>query len=1392
MKRIKGISVVLILATLLQLFTGIVSFAQNEADANKENHPVWYLRESFGSASSWDKARAWNGTNTNTGLGLNGVELADDSTAQKSEAYRALNDIDSGIITLDFDFRVDRYCDNVAFRLLNDTETVFGIVTKGTNIYLEQPENTTEYISNYTPSVINKDKVNYIVAHIDMDNKKIIDIYIDGVKCIENKPFANDAGKINGFDVETAEAGKVVLTNQRVHIYKGYIVMDDFFNNREVNQIGWDFQKNGGTLSVYTANNRNVDRYSMQMNTSQGGIKATKKFNAESGHLIFEASVLQPKKRNGITISVNNGSNSVISVTTDGTNFKYGAQPFYNYMDNMWYVLKFDMDLNNKTANLYLNNKLKAENIKLNYSSIDNITIDAGQNDIPTIIDDVKLYHAYEYPEDYVPEPVKPEKVDDSFLFGMQMCPLWTEGLYTKSWDYVKAAPDRMPILGAYDEGNPEVNDWEIKWLIDHGFDFQWVCTYPSYQMNFSKTAVASPTKPDMVREGNALYEGFMNAKYSSNFKFAICMENSFLTQGPAIRDYFYDVVVPYWIEYYFKDDRYLKIDGRPVMSVLVMDSFLNMFEGTDGLTGTESIKAGVDKFRQMCIDAGVGNPYITDQPTQNGYSGKAYTYYSQCGIDGTAAYGYNQKMTLGQQRQVLEKGLEAGTTVGVETVPCLAPRRGDDPWLNGTNETGFKSTEDEFNHTLEWVKDTFSGASQTKLAKQLVMLATWDEYGEGHCLCPSVGDGFKYLDCIRRIFCKKYEHDEAIPTEKQKERVNKLVVQDRKPGFLSDAMVKAQILEKPTPEIPDTVKEVWNFTDASVEQEWGVESGISENSITSEGWVIQPSNTTPTITFNKKVSYDISDVTYMKIRMKQSKHSTGGYAYWITSTAGEYDTKNMACHFSASVDGVKEFRDYYIPVGEKIRWKGNLTGLKINLGVLTDTSDNFVIESISFLSDDKLTKMTKVSLDGANYILNPAPVTNNGVVMIPLREMCEILGISVENYARTNSYLILGQNSVIVTEGSLTAKKNNSVITLQEAPYKISKIVNDTLYVPINVIAETLGRKVSYDQRNNVVDVESSKQKTVTANRKILGELSGGDAEAFYDLSGVNKITYEKGITILTGGGYPTPLSRAFAGIKMEDVKVVAFKFTSSSAGSMKFLYSTMEDSMITADKASRAIPVAAGENYIEEPTSSLFAWEGTANIFRFQPPAGKTLEIEWIRFLGDPLPVKEGEINASSCMTYDEEFCSWEFYENTEYDGWLQNKFVGSMNTNSGILNFKVAGTKPSLVTAGTLNIDASKIKSIDIALKNETAGEKLKLYYITDSKDAWSENKVFDISITPNDQYDKTYSIDVGSSPAWKDTIKKFMLVTEGKKGRLSIDYIRLNYNTEQGGVVNENQE
>ena len=1383
-KKFKALSSILALTFIIQLLSGVAAYAANEPDP--EYYPTWYLKECFGSASSWDKARAWNGTNYGVGSGLNGVALTDNSDTQRSEAYRAINEIKSGVITLDFDFRMDRYTDGVGFRLLNDMDTVFGIVTKGTGLHLEQPGNQTLFLHDYKTFAVNKDVINYIVAHIDLDNKRILDVYINGTKCVEDKPLVTDAELINGFDIETTEKDKVLLDNQRIYIYKGYIVREDFFDAQRINPIGWEYENQGGTLSVYAANNRNVDRYSMQMNTAEGSIKAIKKFNAVGGHLVFETSVLQPKKRAGINISLNSGNSPVLSVISDGNSFKYlnngTYTPFYDYLQNAWYIVKFDIDLENQTAKLYLNNKLKAEGISVNTKTVDNITVTADRDEKVAIIDDVKLYHPQEFTGDYVPEPQKPQK-DSNFLFGMQMCPLWTEGLYTKAWDYVKAAPDRMPILGAYDEGNPEVNDWIIKWLVDHGYDFQWVCHYPSYQMNFSSTAVNSPIKPDMCRDGNSLYEGFMNSKYGNDFKFAIVMENSFLTQGAAIRPYFFDALVPYWIEYYFKDPRYLKIDGRPIVSVYLMDDFLNMFTGMDGLSGNEAIKAGVDKFKKMCVDAGVGEPYLLSQAGDvSCYLGKSYVYYAQVGVDGINAYGYPQQTTLGQQMQILENGLVNSDKYGVDTVPCLVPIRGDDPWLNGQNSCGYKSTSEEFEYALNWAKERFANASQSKLSKQMVMTATWDEFGEGHTMCPNQGDGFKYLDCVRKVFCGSDKHEEAVPTAQQKERVNKLVVQDRKPGFLSDAKLYLQVLENPRREVPSTVKYEWDFTNIGEENIWGVSSDISDASLTSNGWVLQPSSSKPTIAITKKVAYDICDVTYIRIRMKQSKFSTGGYAYWITSANGDYNEKEMVCHFSASVDGEDEFRDYYIPVGEKVRWRDNLKGLKINLGVVTDTADNFVVQSIAFLSDDELTKMTKVNTDGANYVLNPAPVEKNGVTMLPLREVSDILGFAIEFYGRTNSYLLVSKNQVEVTEGKTEAKKNAKTITIPEAPYRISKRINDTVYVPMSVFEEATGRKFTYDKKNNIINVEAAKSNTKVVNRRILGELTGGDAQAFYNLDGVNKITYDNGKTIIESGGYPTPLSRAFQGINMDEVKVVAFKFDSSGSGSMKFLYNSREDTLITADKASRAIPVAAGENYIEETTSSLYNWTGTADIFRFQPPAKKTIELEWIRFLGDPLPEKEGAKDLSSSMDYEDDFCSWEFEKNTEFNGWSNNKFIGDMSIVGGALNFVIAGANPMLTTYGNLDIDASKIDSIDICLRNNTAANGIKLYFAGKNEKVWGNAKCFDISISPNDQYDKTYHIDVGSNSAWSGKIGKFMLAPQGRKGDISIDYIRLNYKAE----------
>ena len=53
-----------------------------------------------------------------------------------------------------------------------------------------------------------------------------------------------------------------------------------------------------------------------------------------------------------------------------------------------------------------------------------------------------------------------PRPVDTGrYLLGAVMCPLWHDG---SRWGAIARFPEREPLLGWYDEGDPEVTDWEI------------------------------------------------------------------------------------------------------------------------------------------------------------------------------------------------------------------------------------------------------------------------------------------------------------------------------------------------------------------------------------------------------------------------------------------------------------------------------------------------------------------------------------------------------------------------------------------------------------------------------------------------------------------------------------------------------------------------------------------------------------------------------------------------------------------------------------------------------------------------------------------------------------------------------------------------------------------
>ena len=64
----------------------------------------------------------------------------------------------------------------------------------------------------------------------------------------------------------------------------------------------------------------------------------------------------------------------------------------------------------------------------------------------------------------YVPEP-QPVKS------AVEITAIYYPGTDQMSeWDVIaQTCPERKPLLGWFDEGNPEAIDWQIKWAVEHG-----------------------------------------------------------------------------------------------------------------------------------------------------------------------------------------------------------------------------------------------------------------------------------------------------------------------------------------------------------------------------------------------------------------------------------------------------------------------------------------------------------------------------------------------------------------------------------------------------------------------------------------------------------------------------------------------------------------------------------------------------------------------------------------------------------------------------------------------------------------------------------------------------------------------------------------------------------
>jgi hypothetical protein len=657
----------------------------------------------------------------------------------------------AGKVTWEFRFMLPAAMDGAAWQLRNLNQPAVSIITQNGQLCYEtagQPVAlaTVAYGHEYGIKVV-----------ADL-SARLADIYVDGQLMAPATPLVNPVASLDYVLIKTGDAATGSMYLPMVRVYRGYSVCETFATcatNRVPDD--WQTAPQGGFATVQSFPcAAKPDAFSLKLTN---GTSVTKSFEADAGtNVVWEFKFLLPQKTNGAAAELFVGNRPIFNLVTAGENLSYintNGQPVplvTNYLANLWYAVKAVVNSQAGTAQIFVNGKLvpAAASFTSPGTNFNGVGFRAGQGTM--WVDDVRVYPWQDYPTNYVPLP-QPVAVQGHYLLGVQSCSLWEEGDAYAGWGYIEPyAQRRTPYLGWYDDGNPEAADWEIKWQVEHGIGFELYCWYrPNDAINY-------PIKDGVLEQG--LRDGFFNARYSQLKKFAIMFTDQ--GAGRTNPNDWTNNIIPYWIEYFFKDPRYLKINGKPVVSIYSYADFEN---DLGGVTGG---KQATDALRAACAKAGFPGVIILMEERNGSMS--VMQQMQAMGVDYCYAYTWGTGDVPTQERDNLNQR-NAASSIGFRNIPSVSVGWESAPWT-GSVETYGWATVPAYKSLAQWAKTTFMPTLPTNsLGRSMVLLPNWNEFGEGAFIMPSSQAGFGYLDALRQVFTSGGSHIELVPTDTQKRR---------------------------------------------------------------------------------------------------------------------------------------------------------------------------------------------------------------------------------------------------------------------------------------------------------------------------------------------------------------------------------------------------------------------------------------------------------------------------------------------------------------------------------------------------------------------------------------------------------------------------------------------
>ncbi|MBN2291260.1 MAG: glycoside hydrolase family 99-like domain-containing protein, partial [Pirellulales bacterium] len=331
---------------------------------------------------------------------------------------------------------------------------------------------------------------------------------------------------------------------------------------------------------------------------------------------------------------------------------------------------------------------------------------------------------------DHVPEP---QPVKSKYEVGVFYFPGWPT---MDRWRPILDYPLRKPVLGWYDEANPECVDWQIKWAVEHGVRFFMVDWYWDKGRRHLE---------------HWLHDGFKNARHRRYLKWAVMWANHNRPGSHSKEDW--REVTQYWIDNYFGTDEYYKIDGRPVVFIWAPGNIRNDLGGSSKAAELYAMSRSMAKAagHKGIYFAAMSSNGSTDQCRQlkeEGYEAMTNYHGFQLAHQeaGSRRFPYADVVRTGPE--VWRRADECSGNLTY--LPIVDTGWSSEPWHHGRALVIHDRTPELFGQLCRKAREFAD-----KTGKKIIALGPWNEWGEGSYIEPYAQYGFGDLEQLRAAFCE-------------------------------------------------------------------------------------------------------------------------------------------------------------------------------------------------------------------------------------------------------------------------------------------------------------------------------------------------------------------------------------------------------------------------------------------------------------------------------------------------------------------------------------------------------------------------------------------------------------------------------------------------------------